>query len=83
METVVYELLALGNQLCDTTDGSPVEGAGFYLDKDGWKCDLKNNIDFSSLRKKFEFPSSIILSEKNNSIFCTKTWVEVRGANLV
>lgn len=51
----------------------------FHRDRDGWRCDLKKPIDFGLLRQTFALPPSIELSEKNNSIFCKNTWVEIKG----
>jgi hypothetical protein len=57
----------------------PVSSDWFCLDQDGWCCLLKNPIDFDLLESKFEFPSSISLSRKDNSILDTQTWIEIKG----
>ncbi len=79
LEPIVEALLAAGNELSDPLPNFPLEGKEFYMDRDGWKCDLKKPIDFNLIASKFELPSSIVISEKNNSILCQNTWVEIRG----
>lgn len=79
LEPIVEILLAAGNELSDSLPNFPLEGKGFYMDRDGWKCDLKMPIDFKLIASKLELPASIVISEKNNSILCQNTWVEIRG----
>lgn len=79
LEPIVELLLASGNELSDPLPSFPLQDKGFYMDRDGWKCDFKMPIDFKLVTSNFEIPPSIIISEKNNSIFCQKTWVEIRG----
>ncbi len=79
LEPIVEALLDAGNKLSDPPPNFRLEGKGFYIDKDGWKCDLKKPIDFNLITSKFQLPPSVIISEKNNSIFCQDTWVEIRG----
>lgn len=79
LEPIVEQLLSAGNELSDPLPNFPLEGKGFYMDRDGWKCDLKKPIDFKLIDNKFELPKSILISEKNNSILCKNTWIEIRG----
>lgn len=79
LEPIVELLLAAGNELSDPLPNFPLQEKGFYMDRDGWKCDLKMPIDFKLVSSNFEIPPSIIISEKNNSILCQNTWVEIRG----
>ncbi len=51
----------------------------FYLDVDGWRCDLYQPIDFGLLTIKFDLPKSILISEETDSILCKNTWIEIRG----
>lgn len=51
----------------------------FFLDKDGWRCDLEKNIDFDLVKSRFLLPSSIFLSENDCSILCNNTWIEIKG----
>ena len=76
---IVKFLLENNNSLSPEIPGHSVNASGFYLDKDGWKCDLEHPIDFDSIRNYFFIPDEIVLSKENNSIFCTTTWVEIRG----
>ena len=52
---------------------------GFYFDRDGWRCDLVDPIDFDLIEKTFDLPSTILLSRENDSILCRNTWVEIKG----
>lgn len=79
LEPIVELLLAAGNELSDPLSNFPLQGKGFYMDRDGWKCDLKMPIDIKLVTSRFDIPPSIIISEKNNSILCQNTWVEIRG----
>lgn len=72
LEPVVEVLIQAGNE--------NVNSQLFYLDRDGWRCDLKYPIDFQLLKSKFIFPKSIILSKQLDKIFCQNTWVEIRGS---
>lgn len=74
LEPIVIFLQRNGNQA--------VSPSLFELDKDGWYCLLEKPIDFDLLDKKFEFPSSISLSRKDNAILDTLTWVEIKGGEL-
>ena len=71
LEPVVEMLIQAGN--------ATTRPGGFYLDRDGWHCDLQKPIDFELLRSKFEFPTTIILSEPLDKIFCKNSWVEIKG----
>jgi hypothetical protein len=57
----------------------PMDDNYFYVTRDGWRCDLREPIDFELVRKRFEFPPTIILSEELDQIFCKNTWVEIKG----
>lgn len=52
---------------------------GFYQDKDGWKCDFFNPIDFNLVQNNFIFPSTISLNPGSQSIFCRNSWIGIRG----
>jgi len=71
LEPIVDALLVDGNELMTKSK--------FYLDRDGWRSDLKYPINFQLLNKEFEIPSSILLSEEHDSILCQNTWVEIKG----
>jgi len=68
---IVHTLLKAGNE--------SMYDSLFFLDKDGWRCDLKKPIDFALVREQFVLPNSISLSEKCDSILCENTWVEIQG----
>lgn len=67
---IVNLLLRLGNVALD---------GGFIMNPDGWRCRLANAIDFVVVRKEFEIPSSINLSEVHDTILDTLTWCSIEG----
>ena len=71
LEPIVDALIASGNQ--------SMRAECFYLDRDGWRCDLKEPIDFELLRARFDFPKTITLSEPLDKIFCRNSWIEIKG----
>lgn len=72
LEPIVAALIEGGNQ--------PLRSEIFFLDRDGWRCDLKEPIDFAFLRARFHFPNTLILSAPLDKIFCQNTWVEIKGS---
>lgn len=68
---IVQLLLSRGNKLSSKTM--------FYKDKDGWRCDLVNPIDFNALLEQFDIPESIFLNRDLNAILCRNTWIEIKG----
>lgn len=72
-------LLEHGNKLAKPVPGFAPNSDGFYQDKDGWKCDLKNNIDFSLLQSIFSSQPEIVYSSEKQSVFDNSTWSEIRG----
>lgn len=69
LEPLVTALLARGNSFAT--------GGGFYQDRDGWRCDLSNPIDFDFIESHFELPKSLRLSRTHDSILCENTWIEI------
>ena len=59
----------------------PLHHEVFYMDRDGWRCDMIDIIDFDLLEKKFDFPPTIILSRKDDHILDRLTWVEIKGGS--
>jgi len=53
----------------------------FVLEKDGWRCDLHNPIDFDFLEKRFDVPVSIRLSRQHGSILDEHSWIEIQGGD--
>lgn len=68
---VVDALVAAGNRV--------VRG-GFFKDKDGWRCELADPLDFQLLRQEFAFPESIRLVPDRNLLLCRRTWTVIEGA---
>jgi hypothetical protein len=61
-------------------DGNvPVDGETFYLDRDGWRCDLAKPINFELVEQMFDLPESILLSRANDAILCQNSWIEIKG----
>ncbi len=79
LKPIVEFLLANGNAYSPPIEGFEPNEDGFYVDKDGWKCDLKDPINFSKWLANFEFPESVKIHEENQSIFCEKSWIGIKG----
>ncbi len=45
----------------------------------GYFCHLKGNINFDLLKKKFDFPESIVLNEDLQTIDCHNTYSLIKG----
>jgi hypothetical protein len=76
---IARALIADGNIPSKAHGLAPIDEFGFYHDKDGWICILRNPINFGLIDKDFELPPSIEINEEENTIFCRKSWVEIRG----
>lgn len=52
-----------------------------HIDKGGaYTLKLKSKINFSLLRKEFDFPDFIELSEEHGSVICRRCWCDIEGA---
>jgi hypothetical protein len=71
LEPIVKALIDEGNQ--------PSRPECFFVDRDGWRCDLKKPIDFGLVRTRFTIPDSITLWETLDEIFCQNTWTTIKG----
>jgi len=72
LEPIVDALIEDGNELTINTK--------FYMMRDGWRCDLKEPIDFDLLKDMFDFPKSIELLEGEDAIVCRNSWIEIKGS---
>lgn len=59
--------------------GNGLEGDGFVLDPDGWRCRLTDHLDFGLIRSNFEVPDSIELSPEHDTILDKLTWCSIEG----
>jgi len=71
LEPIVDLLIERGNEVSGP--------AKFYMDRDGWRCDLKRPINFRLVEERFDLPPSIFLSRSNDAILCQNTWIEIKG----
>lgn len=71
LQPIVDALLANGNVLRD--------GSGWHQDRDGWRCDLRDPIDFALVRERFALPKTIRLSPADDAILCEISWIEIAG----
>lgn len=76
---VVNFLIESGNHLSEPVNRFEPNKFGFYQDRDGCKCDLAEPINFKLLKECFNFPTTILLNEKEDTVFCKKSWAEIRG----
>jgi hypothetical protein len=65
-------LLRSGNQ---TLDG------GFILNQDGWRCRLRDSLDFEAIRRSFQLPNTVNLSERHDSVLDKNSWCSLEGPN--
>jgi hypothetical protein len=63
-------LLRLGNVALD---------GGFIVNPDGWRCRLGHPIDFETVRREFEIPASVNLSDVHDTILDTLSWCSIEG----
>lgn len=59
--------------------GNAVKGSGFYMEKDGWRCEFVEPLDFENLEELFVFPSTIRVLPDFDAIHCTKSWAIIEG----
>jgi hypothetical protein len=67
---IVDLLLRLGNVAVD---------GGFIMNPDGWRCRLGHRIDFEAVRREFELPASIHVSDVHDTILDTLSWCSIEG----
>jgi hypothetical protein len=68
---IVDALLENGNEIAGLSK--------FYMDRDGWRCDLRRPINFSLIEQRFDVPPSILLLRSQDGILCQYTWVSIHG----
>ena len=79
LKPIVQALISDGNGPSKVHGSAPIDEFGFYQDKDGWICVLRDPINFGLIESDFEIPPSIELSEEDNTIVCRRSWIEIRG----
>lgn len=79
LKPIVQALLDAGNEISKAHGTIPTDDFGFYMNRDGWICALRDPIDFALIKSEFVLPSSIKLNEKEDTIFCERSWIEIRG----
>lgn len=77
---IVRCLLANGNRPFPSMGGNPRDALGFYMDRDGWRCDLAKPINFGLVGQSFILPNSIELHQESDSIVCRRSWIQVSGS---
>lgn len=79
LKPIVRALMAGGNAPSKAHGSIPIDELGFYHDRSGWICVLRDPLDFELIDVEFELPPSIKINEKENAIYCEKSWIEIRG----
>ena len=79
LKPIVKALLAAGNTPSPSVGHQIPNELGFYQDKDGWRCDLRQPIDFDLIDAKFDLPPTLALNREANSISDRRTWVQISG----
>jgi hypothetical protein len=79
LKPIVEALIADGNEPSSAHGSIPIDDLEFYKNRDGWICVLSDPINFALIAAIFELPSSIKINEKENTVFCERSWVEICG----
>ncbi|MBA3890166.1 MAG: hypothetical protein H0X64_06525 [Gemmatimonadaceae bacterium] len=63
------------------THGNRVRAPGtpFYQDRDGWRCDLVEPVDFALIERRFDLPPMVELSRAWGTVLDRDTWVVIEG----
>lgn len=59
--------------------GNVTVNGGFIINPDGWRCRLRHPTDFEAVRREFEVPASIHLSDVHDTILDTLSWISIEG----
>jgi hypothetical protein len=76
---IVDALVRHGNSPVTPDNLSPTGPHGFYMDKDGWRCDLRDRLDVGLIARTFDLPPTITVDPRGKSLSCRQTWIEVAG----
>lgn len=79
LKPIVEVLIADGNVPSNAHGSIPIDELGFYMNRDGWICALRDPINFELISANFEMPPTIKLNKTENTIFCERSWVEIVG----
>ena len=79
LKPIVAALIADGIMPSKAHGKIPIDELGFYLNRDGWTCLLRDPINFVLIAEKFDLPTSIKINEIENTIFCERSWIEIKG----
>jgi len=80
LKPIVEALIEAGNRVSPTFGSHTPNRDGFYMDRDGWICDLEFPIDFDLIEYNFDIPASIRINKSENTISDDKSWSQIRGA---
>jgi hypothetical protein len=67
---IIQFMVDAGNR---TLDG------GFIQYPDGWRCRMSEPLNLEGIRRNFELPSTIILSDGHDSVLDKKSWCVIEG----
>jgi hypothetical protein len=70
LQPIIESLIAGGNVAVD---------GRWVLDPGGWAYRLARPIDFGRLRSQFEFPSTVSLGERHDSVHDQLSWCVIEG----
>jgi hypothetical protein len=79
LKPIVRLLLENGNEPSKPRGEQKSDELRFYKNRDGWICILRYPIDFDLIRRECDLPDSIRLDEKQDTILCERSWIEIRG----
>lgn len=76
---IVQVLVRHGNSPIAHSSLVPTGPCGFYMDKDGWICELRDRLDVGLINRHFRLPSTIRLDPRGKRLDCHRTWVTIVG----
>lgn len=79
LKPIVRLLLENGNEPSQPRGEQKTDELGFYKNRDGWICILHYPIDSDLIHRECDLPDSIKLNEKQDTILCERSWIEIRG----
>jgi hypothetical protein len=62
-------------------DGNKAIEGGFVINPDGWRCLLRDPIDFALLEASFELPPNVVLIPARDTVLDRASWCSIEGSN--
>jgi hypothetical protein len=59
--------------------GNAVIGGGFVLNPDGWRCRMREPLDFDLISDLFILPANVHLAPDHDTVLDRLTWCSIEG----